>query len=143
MIRLANNDDFPLLVNIWLAASREAHAFISDEFWLSQAKAMRDQYLPGAETYVACDAAGMPVGFLSLVEDSLAALFVDPAQQGKGIGSTLLRQGQSLRKGLGLCVYVNNDRAQKFYRRHGFKPVEERLDERTGERELFMQWSTT
>lgn len=72
MIRPATDDDIRVLVDLWLAASREAHAFVPYEFWLSQADAMRDAYLPGSETFVACDAKGTPVGFVSLVGDGLA-----------------------------------------------------------------------
>lgn len=142
MIRAATTQDTDAIIDVWLAASRESHAFVTYDVWLSHVDAMRDVYLPDSETYVFCNEPGSVVGFVSLAGDDLAALFVDPIHQSQGIGSSLLRHAQSLRENLRLCVYVDNPRAAAFYRRHGFDPVSEGVDERTGQRETCMTWST-
>jgi putative acetyltransferase len=44
---------------------------------------MRDVYLPSAEVYVNEDR-GMVNGFIALVDNTVAALFVSPSTQAKG-----------------------------------------------------------
>lgn len=140
MIRASTPDDTVAIVDVWLAASRESHDFVPYDVWLSHADAMREVYLPSSETYVATDSAGSVIGFVSLAGNELAALFVEPSHQGCGIGRSLLLHAQAKREILTLSVYVNNARAVAFYRSHGFRPQEERIDQRTGQRETCMRW---
>ncbi|WP_218997501.1 hypothetical protein [Shewanella algae] len=78
MIRsFAKEDMYPLL-EIWLTASIDAHDFIAADFWQSQLDNMRRVYIPAAENYVYQHGAEV-LGFYSLYENSLAALFVKPA----------------------------------------------------------------
>lgn len=140
-IRPATPDDTDALVAIWLAASRESHSFVPYDVWLSHADAMRDVYLPAAQTFVAVDSDGRVIGFMSLVGDELAALFVEPSSQGRGIGTALLGHAQQVRSILTLGVYAANARAIAFYRGHGFDLLNERIDEKTGQPEMRMRWS--
>lgn len=139
-IRPAAPVDTDALVAIWLASSRESHSFVPYEVWLSHADDMRDVYLPSSESYVATDPDGTVVGFMSLVDDEVAALFVEPSRQGSGIGRALLERAQSTRETLTLGVYAANDRAVSFYLDNGFRPKAERTDEKTGQLEVRMRW---
>lgn len=140
VIRPAMPADTDTIVEVWLAASRESHDFVAYDVWLSHADAMRDVYLPESDTFVAADSTGGVIGFASLAGSELAALFVEPSRQGDGVGSSLVRRVQASRETLTLGAYTRNARALAFYRRHGFLPLEERIDERTGERETRMRW---
>ena len=42
---------------------------------------------------------------------------------------------------LSLKVFIKNDRALKFYQKHGFKIISEQQDESTKEQELLMSWT--
>jgi ribosomal protein S18 acetylase RimI-like enzyme len=72
---------------------------------------------------------GSVVGFAdfrsrSSTEVELAAIYVLPEMQGRGIGSRLLQAGIgrfSLSKSLMLQVEQDNTRAQRFYEAHGFR----------------------
>jgi ribosomal protein S18 acetylase RimI-like enzyme len=72
---------------------------------------------------------GSVVGFAdfrsrSSTEVELAAIYVLPEMQGRGIGSRLLQAGIgrfSLSKSLVLQVEQDNTRAQRFYEAHGFR----------------------
>lgn len=139
MIRAARPADTDEIVATWLAASEESHRFVDPDFWRSRADAMRDIYLPAAETYVAI-VSDRVVGFASLVGDELAALFVSPESQGGGIGTALLDHVKSIRSQLTLAVYVENDRARSFYVRNGFRHVNDRIDPETGRPESVMVW---
>ncbi len=140
LIREAGAGDIAAIVRVWLEASREAHAFIPYEYWVAQADDMRNVYVPNSETYVACDDRGGVLGFVSLIDDHLAALFVAPAHQGHGVGSALIEHAKSLRDSLTLAVYTRNELAASFYRRHDFDAVSSRVDQGTAEPETVMQW---
>ena len=52
-------------------------------------------------------------------------LYVEPTLTGCGIGSELIGLAQRVRpKGLRLSTFESNLGAQRFYERHGFRPME-------------------
>lgn len=93
-----------------------------------------------SETYV-WEEDGRPVGFIFLLDDYLAALFVGSAVQGKGCGKKLLGHAKSLKKSLRLEVYAHNDRAVRFYLSQGFVTVEQMIDESVPAPEYVMIWT--
>ena len=84
---------------------------------------------------------GRVLGFASLHEQRLAALFVSPDAQGRGLGSQLLDEAKRRRNRLELGVYRANTRAVAFYRAGGFVTLDETRDPHTGQPELTMRWS--
>lgn len=141
MIRAFESSDMNDVLDIWLEASIEAHGFVGKEFWESRVDDMRETYVPGSDTYVFSEN-GTVKGFFSLHEDSLAAMFVSADAQGKGIGQQLMNKAKSLRRKLNLTVYRENEKSIRFYRKCGFKPVKERVDEHTGHIEILMGYSS-
>ncbi len=91
---------------------------------------MRNIYIPASETYV-YEEEGVVKGFISTYENSLAAIFVNPKTQGKGIGSELIKFIKTKKNELSLCVYKSNTKSIAFYKKHGFKEVCELIDEHT------------
>lgn len=140
IIRAAEPTDFDRLTELWLSASLEAHNFISSDFWQQNAEKMRHKYLPASENWVYCENDQI-LGFFSLFNDNLAALFVDPAAQSRGIGRKLLDHAKILRPNLSLNVYEQNIRAVSFYSRNGFRVVQAQKDPHTGHSELLMQFA--
>ena len=138
MIRDYRAADIDQILAIWLSASIKAHDFIESEFWKSKVSEMRDVYIPASETLV-YEAEGEIVGFYSLYENNLAAIFVAPNAQGKGVGTVLLDDAKSRRKNLQLTVYKDNIASIKFYEKHGFTLMGEQIDEHTGHPELIME----
>lgn len=131
--------DITACADIWLQASLVVHSFVSPDFWHENYEAMKEQYLPGSDVYLAKleDAA---IGFAAVNQGALEALFVRPASWGKGVGSRLLRHAQNLHAELALAVYSKNSRAVNFYLRYGFTVCREQLCPHTGEPELLMLW---
>lgn len=100
---------------------------------------------PSVRTWVAT-AEGRVVGFASLgpgrdedAEDGdleLYAIYLDPEMWGRGVARSLLRTvllDVPPRVAVSLWVIAENERAQRFYRRHGFQPDGvERLEELGG-----------
>lgn len=96
MIRPNRPDDLETLLGIWLEASCRAHDFVERGFWEARLDDMRNLYLPAAQTWV-YERDGTVVGFVSLLDDVLAAIFVAPTEQGHGIGSALLEHAMPAR----------------------------------------------
>lgn len=70
---------------------------------------------------------------------TLAAIYVDPDDWGRGIGTALLERFHDFCRRRGydrvrLRVLAANDRARSFYRHHGYELVEEGATELFGER---------
>ena len=129
------------VLRIWLDASVRAHGFVDGWFWQSKVRDMKETYIPASETYICEDEEGMK-GFLSLCENTLAAMFVAPEHQGEGIGRKLMQKAKELRRELELSVYKDNGRAVRFYEMCGFRCVAERVDKYTGHPELVMRFGS-
>ena len=108
------DSDTACLSDIWLRASMIAHPFIGEAALREQQPLMEDVYLPMASTWVA-ETGGQAVGFVCLLKSHIAALFVDPAFQGQGIGRALLDFAVSRHNVLTLEVYTDNSKAVAFY----------------------------
>lgn len=76
--------------------------------------------LPNREVWVA-DHGGAAAGILVLEDDWIDQLYVDSGQTGGGIGSRLMAVAKRQRPdGLRLWTFEANERARRFYERHGF-----------------------
>ena len=139
MIRDYQIADIDQVLAIWLSASIKAHDFIEPEFWKSKIGVMRDVYIPASETFV-YEAEGKVVGFYSLYENNLAAIFVMPGSQGQGMGAALMDDAKNRRKRIQLTVYKDNISSIKFYGTHGFTVLGEQIDEHTGYPEFIMEY---
>lgn len=137
MIRAFEKRDIETVLNIWLEASLIAHDFIDASFWHSQVENMRSLYIPASETYV-IELESTVVGFCSLHDNQLAALFIAPEFQAKGFGKQLLTHAKALRTDLTLGVYKNNTASCAFYLSQGFVVTCEQTDEQTGHQEYLM-----
>lgn len=139
MIKKFQEYDIEEVLDIWLKASIIAHDFIDSSYWVSELNNMRQTYIPDSETYVYENQHGI-CGFFSLNENILAAIFIKPVHQGKGIGTKLLKKAKELRNNLKLTVYKENPKSILFYKKAGFKFVKKQEDEHTGHSELILQW---
>ena len=140
MIRKFKTEDIEDILSIWLESSVKAHDFIDASFWKSQIKNMRDIYIPASESYV-YEHNSKVVGFYSLCESNLAAIFIMPKFQGRGFGKKLLTHAKSQRSQLSLNVYTENKASCRFYRSQGFHVINQQTDNQTGHPEYTMSTS--
>lgn len=143
MIRRYNPpQDTGRVVRIWLEASILAHHFIPAMYWIGKQEDMKNVYLPASTTYVYVDEqTGLVQGFISMVDDNyLAALFVIPEAQGKGIGTALMDYVKKNHPEITLKVYAKNQPSVVFYEKQGFRLAEEQIEEETAEKEFVMMW---
>lgn len=141
MIRQFTPDDINVVLNIWLTASIKAHDFVAAEFWKSQVDTMREIYLPASKTYV-FELESRVVGFYALYENTLAALFVLPDCQGKGIGKQLIAHAKLQCSSLTLSVYTENEASYQFYLSQDFIVISTQPCEHTGHMEYTMSSNT-
>lgn len=137
MIRKLNYTDIDPVLDVWLSASIKAHDFADASFWESQVDNMRNIYIPASEAYVYVDDLKV-VGFYALSENKLAAIFVDPEFQDKGIGKQLISHAKKQRDRLILNVYKENEASYQFYLSQGFNVISEQADGHTGHIEYTM-----
>lgn len=122
-IRPSTADDFEALFDIWIAAVRATHHFLTEDDLAFFACLMRDTYLPNAPLWVAVDGAGKAIGFMGVTGDKMDALFVDPAAAGQGIGRALVNHALARHERLMVDVNEQNEGARGFYARMGFRQV--------------------
>lgn len=140
MIREFSQSDMDAVLDVWLSASIKAHDFVAPDFWRSKLDSMRNTYIPASEVHVYEDGAKL-LGFYALLEDRLAAIFVRPDLQGRGIGTRLVSHAKSKRDAISLSVYKANATGIGFYKSQGFLIAGESLDSATGQDEYIMQWT--
>ncbi|WP_330112340.1 GNAT family N-acetyltransferase (plasmid) [Cetobacterium somerae] len=138
MIRRLEKKDIDVVIQIWFEANKRAHDFIPESYWLGKFNEVKD-ILPQAEVYV-YEIDNEIKGFIGLMDNYIAGIFIASECQSKGIGKELLCYAKEKKKNLSLSVYIKNSRAINFYKRENFKVISENLDENTGEKEFFMTW---
>lgn len=138
MIRKFQKSDTKPVMQIWLSGNTDAHPFVSKAYWLSNFSAVQEQLLQ-AEVFV-WETDGKIQGFVGIVENYIAGIFVDKNYRSLGIGKQLLEYAKQIHGTLSLSVYQKNERAVAFYLREGFSMQFESVDEDTGETEYTMLW---
>jgi ribosomal protein S18 acetylase RimI-like enzyme len=124
-IRTAEAADADAVADLFLAARREmtylreVHTEAETRDWVATTLIAR------REVWVAAEG-GRTFAFAALDEASLEHLYVEPAAQGRGVGTRLLERAKERRpEGLELWVFQRNGRARRFYERRGFEVVRE------------------
>ena len=112
--------------------------FLCDEFYFGEKQVPKEMKRYEKEdgllenTYVYDD--GVVKGFIQIDGVKVAKLFVEPVLQGQGIGAKLLQYAVSEKQVSYLWALEKNEKAIKFYERHGFHVTKEKeLEEGTTE----------
>lgn len=139
IIRPYGHGDLDAVLDVWYRASLIAHAFLTEDFFEHERREIAERWLPIADTIVA-DVDGRVGGFLSLVGNEVGAIFVDPDQQGLGVGRALMDEAVASRPFLELDVFEANSIGRRFYDAYGFVPVDRHVNERVGQPELRLRF---
>jgi len=139
MIRKYNESEIHILIDIWRKASKAAHPFLDDEFTQMVKKAMTEIYLPDSDTWVYEDSNTI-IGFISMVENEIGGLFVNPKNHSKGIGTSLVNHMKQFHKELEVEVFEQNKIGRPFYEKSGFKTIHEYVHEQTNQKVLRMKY---
>ncbi len=142
MIRRYRAEDEAGVLAVWSAASAVGHPFLSDDFLAKERLAIARVHLPSAETWV-WESEGRIVGFISLLESEVGAVFVDPESHGVGIGRALVEYARGLRGDLEVEVFEQNVSARAFYARCGFFLKGRSIHDETGLEVLRLETRST
>lgn len=135
MIRAYREDDLTRVLDIWYEASLIAHPFLDVVFLESERRAIAEEHMPNAESYV-YERDGELLGFIALLGSEVGAIFVDPKEQRHGVGCRLMDHVCELKGELELDVFEDNRIGRAFYERYGFEFVSRHVHEPTGRRLL-------
>jgi GNAT superfamily N-acetyltransferase len=111
--------DLDRCMEIWRAASEAGHPFLGAAALDSDARTVREHYMPAADILVA-ETEGKASGFIALLGSFIGGLFVDPSQHGQGIGRALTLEARRRHPTLEVEVYEANAGARRFYAGLGF-----------------------
>jgi putative acetyltransferase len=126
-IRPARDDEIESLTRLFIRARNEMEYLpqVPDEAAVPIAKRIREH----EEVWLA-EEDGNLLGFLGIEHSTnldapvLEKIYVDPAEQNRGIGTLLLEKAKELRpQGLYLWVFQKNVGARRLYEHHGFQLV--------------------
>lgn len=141
MIRKFNKTDLDVIMQIWISSNIETHHFISKLYWESNYEMVK-RILPDAEVYVYEDTNTNEIlGFIGLMDNHIAGLFVKENSRSQGIGKRLLDYVKTTKDYLTLSAYKKNFRAVRFYQREQFVINAESIDKNTGEIEWVLSWN--
>lgn len=141
MVRDFQAEDLNRIMELWLETNIQAHDFIEKSYWQDHFDEVME-ILPNASVYVYEDN-GSIEGFIGLVDNYIAGIFISNDNQSRGIGRQLLHHVKGNHNELSLKVYEKNQRAVKFYLREGFLVTEKQEDRDNGEMEYEMVWNRT
>jgi GNAT superfamily N-acetyltransferase len=82
-----------------------------------------ERVLP-AESVLVFDIDGTTVGFIAFASDWINHLYIAPEYWECGYGAVLLGHAKAASPHLQLWTFQGNQRARRFYAKHGFKEVE-------------------
>ncbi|WP_353151638.1 GNAT family N-acetyltransferase [Chryseobacterium sp.] len=122
LIRLANAEDYPRIMEIWESAVQATHDFLTEEDFNYFKEIIPRDYLPNLDVYVITENHDAK-GFAAVEEDNLEMLFIHNDDRGKGYGKGLY---EFMKEKTGLTrVDVNeqNFQAIRFYEKMGFKQI--------------------
>ncbi len=138
MIRPYHPDDTEQIVTVWRKASDIAHPFLTEAFLQKEAFNIVNIYLPNTITWVYGPEEEVQ-GFISMIDNEIGAIFVDPDRMKKGVGSKLLQQVQKDHPVLTVKVFEKNKVGRAFYQKSGFRQIGKELHDETGEMLLVLQ----
>lgn len=103
MIRKLNAKEVEMIQELWLETNCSAHTFIERDYWEKNYDLVKGMMLK-AVIYVYEENDSIQ-GFIGLLEDYIAGLFVLEQLQSKGIGKKLLDYVKCQKTSLSLHVY--------------------------------------
>lgn len=130
-IRAYCSTDIEPLLNCWEATLAVTGPALSTDFIATERENIRNIYIPNTVTTVS-EIDGNLVGFLTLMGNEVAALFVFPNFHRQGIARDLLDNVRQQFDEFEVDVFEANTLGRSFYDAYGFSPLSESIHEPTG-----------
>lgn len=130
LVRNAEPRDVDQLATLWYQTWHEAHAHLvpTELSRLRTRESLRERLIAALPSVRVAGEPGAPLGFCIVKDDELYQLFVSPAARGSGAAAALLADGEALLAArrvqmAWLACAIGNDRAARFYEKHGWRRV--------------------
>ena len=124
MYEAASIRDYDELIQLWEASVRSTHHFLTEDDIQYYKPLIRNEYFRAVELYIIRDRKTEQIAaFMGLSDELIEMLFVHPAQQGKGLGKTLLEYAIREKKMQKVDVNEQNAQALHFYQNRGFEVI--------------------
>jgi ribosomal protein S18 acetylase RimI-like enzyme len=124
IVRPYRSEDFGPINDVWRRArvtafpefqARKGHTAEEDRRYFQNVILVKDSVL-------VAEVDGRAVGFMAIAGDLIDQLYVDPENQGQGVGTSLIASAKALSpSGLRLFTFETNARGRAFYEKHGFR----------------------
>src|SRR5262245_24477297 len=122
-VTLAGNADRQQVFDVWHAAVRATHAFLSEGDLQSLIPAAREELANFSPIHCLRDSAGSVIAFMGVAGTKMEALFVRPDHRGTGCGRRLTEFAIDELGVTEVDVNEQNEQAIGFYERMGFRRV--------------------
>ena len=124
MYEAASIRDYDELIQLWETSVRSTHHFLTEDDIQYYKPLIRNEYFRAVELYIIRDRKTEQIAaFMGLSDELIEMLFVHPAQQGKGLGKTLLEYAIREKKMQKVDVNEQNTQALHFYQNRGFEVI--------------------
>jgi len=140
IIRQYKDTDLEGVLSSWKNTQEIAHPFLPEDFQAQELINIKELYLPNADTWVV-EENNVVVGFIALIGNEVGGLFLQPTHHGKKLGKLMVDKAQEIHGDLVVDVFEKNTVGRDFYAKYGFKQVEEKTHEQTGEKVLRLEFS--
>jgi ribosomal protein S18 acetylase RimI-like enzyme len=129
-VRVAHETEIDQLARVWYDGWREAHAAIvpAELARLRSLDSFRQRLAEALADVRAIGPVDAPLGFCMIKHDELYQLYVSATARGTGAAASLLADGEARLATTGvrtafLACAIGNDRAARFYEKHGWQRV--------------------
>lgn len=142
MIRKIKEEDLTNVMTIWVKGNFKANSFIEKDYWLEIYNQTKVDFLENFKTYVYAENDEI-LGFISIYDNEIKAIYVKEEYRGKGIGSKLINYCRdNLEKDVEIFVKVfeKNMNSIIFFSKRQFKNSKIQLNEQFNETEYVMTW---
>ena len=139
-LRKFKTSDLNELMTVWENASKLAHSFLPEEFHEKERYNIPNVYIPIADTLVA-ENNGQVIGFISMIDNEIGGLFVEPDFHGIGVGTALVDKVCELHTNLIVEVFENNTIGRGFYTKYGFKLTDKKFHAESGQNMFRLEYT--
>lgn len=142
MIRKIKEEDLTNVMTIWVKGNFKANSFIEKDYWLEIYNQTKIDFLENYKTYVYVENDEI-LGFISICDNEIKAIYVKEEKRGNGIGTKLLnhcRDNLEENTEMYVKIFEKNMNGILFFSKRQFKNNKIQLNEQFNETEYVMTW---